>query len=164
MGPEGGLMQAPSNPSYVQKTASVPGNWLIALITLRTGGHHLAIETGRWSSSSKANRVCLQCEQGTVEDEMHLLFGCPAYNGVCIRLRFSESLFSLLGGVQAITVAVLQEGQGWRFMEQEPSHFARFCLNAWHCKTNKTSYMGMVVSCCPVTLMLIESEDNGVGR
>jgi hypothetical protein len=111
-------------PRYVQCTAGVPGKWLIPLVRLRTGGHHLAIETGRWSGTPRNERVCEMCDQGVEEDELHFLFECPAYAPV--RTRFAQSLFAELGGIQATITAVTQEGQFWRFMEQEPRHVARF--------------------------------------
>lgn len=44
---------------------------------LRTGAHHLAVETGRWSRPviPRQFRTCSKCTQTIVEDEMHLLAG-----------------------------------------------------------------------------------------
>ena len=52
---------------------------------LRMGSHHLAVETGRWERPRKvprAQRVCLLCNVGAVEDEMHFLFECQGLEGV----------------------------------------------------------------------------------
>lgn len=125
-GPEGpeGMLQSPNLPRYVQTTSGVPGKWLIPLIRLRTGGHHLAIETGRWSHIPRQDRVCEKCDTGAVEDEAHVLFECPAY--AATRAKYVQTLFSEMGGVDATRDAVLNHGQGWRFMEQEPRHVAHF--------------------------------------
>ena len=50
-----------------------------ALTKLRTSNHNLAIETGRWTKTERQHRLCVQCNQHKVEDEMHFLFECPAY-------------------------------------------------------------------------------------
>lgn len=114
----------PAMPRYVKCTAGVHAKWLIPLIRLRTGGHHLAVEVGRWSGLSREERVCTHCDREAVEDEMHVLFECPAYVGV--RQAFSHKLFSLLGGIAETVSAVKHDGQFWRFMEQEPRHVAHY--------------------------------------
>ena len=47
-----------------------------AISKLRTGNHHLAIETGRWTNIVRENRLCTQCSENNVEDEYHFLFDC----------------------------------------------------------------------------------------
>ena len=49
---------------------------------LRTGSHHLAVETSRWSGQSN---ICQCCTLGEVEDAEHLLFDCPAYADIQLR-------------------------------------------------------------------------------
>ena len=50
------------------------------LARLRSGTLALAIETGRYRQIPAENRLCKQCESGTVEDELHFLFVCPKHN------------------------------------------------------------------------------------
>jgi hypothetical protein len=72
----------------------------------------------------------MMCDQGVVEDEIHFLFECPAYDNV--RERFSDTLFVALGGIVETASAIRADGQGWRFMEQNPRHVAHFvhdCLS-----------------------------------
>ena len=65
-----------------------------------------------------------QGNQGVVEDEMHFLFECPAYDH--LRQQHAQNLFEDLGGIQATISAVVHDGQMWRFMEQNPKKMARF--------------------------------------
>jgi len=46
----------------------------------RLGILPLHIETGRFRNIRAENRVCTICNSGLVEDEIHFLFNCPAYN------------------------------------------------------------------------------------
>lgn len=46
---------------------------------VRTGSHHLAVETSRWYGLSN---ICQCCTLGEVEDAEHMLFDCPAYEDI----------------------------------------------------------------------------------
>ena len=50
----------------------------------RCGCHGLHIDTGRFGKGSehcsREDKVCLVCMSGSVEDEHHFLFDCPAYS------------------------------------------------------------------------------------
>ena len=46
----------------------------------RLSNHDLKIETGRYHKIPRENRVCDLCE--VVEDEQHVIFVCPRYNGI----------------------------------------------------------------------------------
>lgn len=99
-----------------------------AIAALRTGSHHLRIETGRWSGHRipREERLCECCDMNTVEDEHHALQECPAYTNirtVHADLRCSEiPLYQLLASpmvarlasyIQQISVArVSLIGQG----------------------------------------------------
>lgn len=55
-----------------------------AIAAIRTGSHHLRIETGRWGvngghSIPREERICQCCAMHVVEDEHHALQRCPAY-------------------------------------------------------------------------------------
>ena len=63
---------------YIRHTEGTTYNHVQQLMRLRTGAHHLAIETGRWSRPSipREERLCPRCTSGVVEDEVHLLCVC----------------------------------------------------------------------------------------
>ena len=46
----------------------------------RIGAYQLRIETGRWNEEDRGDRLCLKCMNGDVEDELHFLFECNAYD------------------------------------------------------------------------------------
>ena len=50
-----------------------------ALTKLRTSCHSLLIEAGRWKNIDRPARLCTNCNQNTIEDEMHFLFDCNMY-------------------------------------------------------------------------------------
>ena len=50
-----------------------------AITKLRTSNHTLAIEAGRWTNTERENRLCKQCTQHQIEDEIHFLFECTKY-------------------------------------------------------------------------------------
>ena len=53
-----------------------------AITKLRTSNHNLAIETGRWTNTDRKNRLCTQCTESKIEDEIHFLFECPKYSDI----------------------------------------------------------------------------------
>ena len=51
-----------------------------ALAMFRTGCHWLHIQRGRHAPRlARDQRICKLCDMGTVEDEQHMLFECPAH-------------------------------------------------------------------------------------
>jgi hypothetical protein len=60
------------------------------LMRFRTGGWHLAVNTGRFNNISRHERLCEHCRgngDDAVEDERHVLMQCPRYQH--IRTRFA---------------------------------------------------------------------------
>ena len=53
-----------------------------ALAKLRTGILPLEIEVGRYRNLPEDERFCKICDTGLVEDELHFLFNCPAYDDI----------------------------------------------------------------------------------
>ncbi len=49
------------------------------LAQLRNGILPLQLEVGRWVNKGVEERLCLICNNGTVEDEEHFLFHCNFY-------------------------------------------------------------------------------------
>ena len=56
-----------------------------AMATFRTGVAPLRIETGRYEGLPEAERTCTFCKD-SVEDEFHVLFDCPLYNGIRLEM------------------------------------------------------------------------------
>ena len=50
----------------------------------------LNIETGRYFLKTLNGRLCLLCNQNTIEDEFHFLFSCPVCNDE--RTNFCQSI------------------------------------------------------------------------
>ena len=55
---------------------------MVGIAQLRTSTHKLAIETGRYQRPvvPSNERVCRICNSGQVEDEIHFIGQCTAYN------------------------------------------------------------------------------------
>ncbi len=47
-----------------------------------SGTMPLRIETGRWQGKPLAERLCLICNRGIVEDAFHFLCECQTYNAL----------------------------------------------------------------------------------
>ena len=65
--------------SYLTTVPSRAGRRCLA--QLRTGSHWLRIETGRWEAGrrlARADRLCLRCAGGGVDDVAHMVWECPA--------------------------------------------------------------------------------------
>lgn len=77
------------------------------LAQLRTGSHHLRIETGRWERPriSRDERLCLRCDSDSVDDEHHMVFECLALEH--IRQRFPD----LFGGPTTLSSFLRQDSR-----------------------------------------------------
>jgi hypothetical protein len=125
---DSGFPRHPANlPAYIQSSRGIPFEHVKNLMRLRTGAHHLNVETGRWQkvdvgqgvrqAPSREHRVCTKCRAYTVEDELHLLFECPAYHN--IREKYAV-LFAGLGGMRRCARnGASDPSLLWRFMQQE---------------------------------------------
>lgn len=134
--PQGGRQQPekgypPDMPRYIKHTGGIPFAHVKQLMRLRTGAHHLRVETERWKQPRipRSERVCEKCTLGNmVEDEFHLLFECPAYHH--IRIKYESVLFAGFGGVSRVSRTMRTPGKIKAFMEQDPKHVAAF---VWEC-------------------------------
>ena len=63
----------------------------------RTGSHWLRIQTGRFIGLERSCRLCTRCQQGVVDNELHCLLACPAFD----RLRCDFSIVT--AGVSSVT-------------------------------------------------------------
>ena len=55
---------------------------------------YLAIVTGRWHGVPRADRLCLRCDAGALDDERHLVFECSAFEDL---RRTHGQLFGTFG-------------------------------------------------------------------
>jgi hypothetical protein len=46
------------------------------VFSLRSGTNRLRIETGRWKNEKEAERICKNCENGEIENEIHFVTTC----------------------------------------------------------------------------------------
>jgi hypothetical protein len=67
-------------------TLPSPSKRLCLMARFRLSCHHLAVETGRWQNIHVDDRKCTLCQTGSVQDEHHVLFVCPALS--VIRVKF----------------------------------------------------------------------------
>ena len=95
---------------YLQAVASKTGRRRVA--QFRMGSHMLGVETGRWQRLPRAERLCQRCSCGVVDDEAHMVWGCPAL--VDQRVQHSE-LF------QDSNIASVAD-----FMQQDAGQLAAF--------------------------------------
>lgn len=130
---------------YIRHTEGTPYNHVQQLIRLRTGAHHLAIETGRWSRPSipREERLCPRCTSGVVEDEVHLLFECSAYEH--IRQAYQSDLFSIFApDVPVGEAARADPALVKRFMDSDPAwKLARY---VFECMEHRREYGRAVMS------------------
>ena len=61
---------------YLQAVASKTSRRRLA--QFRMGSHMLGVETGRWQRLPRAERLCQRCSCSAVDDEAHMIWGCPA--------------------------------------------------------------------------------------
>ena len=106
---------------HVHRVADVPRLHLHSLLRFRLGAHCLGIVTGRWNGLSRDARVCQWC--GTVDDEFHAMFECPALSEV--RAEYAD-LFVAFGGHDNLG-DVSDDGRRMAdFMQQDPRRVAAF--------------------------------------
>jgi Reverse transcriptase (RNA-dependent DNA polymerase) len=79
-----------------------------SLLRFRLGAwHKLAVNAGRFGSSHqpRAERVCMHCNTGGMEDELHVLFECPAYEEVRQRypLLFTDNVRASMDAPAVLT-------------------------------------------------------------
>lgn len=63
----------------------------VALSRFRTSSHNLSIETGRYDSTPREQRICKSCNMNKIEDEYHFLLVCPNYRQ--LRMKYLKPYF-----------------------------------------------------------------------
>ena len=71
------LYKPNKRPSYVDHCKSKCDR--STLCKLRISAHTLSVERGRYLNIPKQSRICLCCNNGDVEDELHFLLNCSTY-------------------------------------------------------------------------------------
>ena len=68
-------------PSYLYFDFPAPAT--CTYLRFRLGSHNLQLELGRWQNRRpRSDRVCERCNMHAVDDEWHLIFECPAFEGL----------------------------------------------------------------------------------
>lgn len=72
--------------------------FLFALACFRIGADTRAIESGAWQRKERSERKCLICNSDRVEDEVHFIYDCLAYDDlrVVFHSQFADSGHSSL--------------------------------------------------------------------
>ena len=52
----------------------------VALAKFKTSAHKLRIETGRYQKLEDNDRICLLCDSGEIESEIHFLMDCSYFS------------------------------------------------------------------------------------
>jgi hypothetical protein len=119
---------------------------MLHLMRLRTGAHHLAIETDRWQRPvvPQDARCCFRYTRHAIEDESHVKFECPACQQ--IRLMYgSVSFYGLEDNLQsAIRVLTREPGKVPYSINDElkvVTPFVTECLHKhWQSEDDPVSY------------------------
>ena len=83
---------------YLSVVQSFPNRRLSS--RFRCGCHGLHVDTGRFVTTPRDDRVCEVCKSGCVENEHHFLFDCPAY----AHIRYSHA--TLFHGMQTVSSVI----------------------------------------------------------
>lgn len=98
--------------SYITSVCNV--QLVRSLLLFRCSGHQLAIETGRWSNTPVAERICHYCNLtkiSVIEDEKHFLYVCPLY--IDLREKYLSE-FTLVGDVHKDVSSMCDSVYAWR--------------------------------------------------
>ena len=103
-------------------TLPAPSKRLCLMARFRLSCHHLAVETGRWRDVDIDDRKCTLCTMGSVQDEHHVLFVCPALSPVRVDFPtlFSHNRFS---HVQKLFQVDRSSDQDWRSVLRETCRY-----------------------------------------
>jgi hypothetical protein len=104
---------------------------------LRNGSHWLELEVGRWKKIAVEDRICEQCSDRKVEDEIHFLICCPKYEQLRNNLyqkilRVTNDKWSLFNLSVKDSFLILINGTGDEFENMIFSIFQKYITN---CKT-----------------------------
>jgi hypothetical protein len=118
-------------PKYVRYTSDINQAHVVDLIRFRCGSHDLKVVTGRWQEVERKHRVCTKCLDQAVEDEMHVVLKCQAYEP--LRSRFYK-LFEFITNRSDEEKFDASDDLDMRsFMNQHPrltAYFIHLCLKA----------------------------------
>ena len=111
-------------PDVVMYSGGIPAAHIRSLMRLRLGAHDLRVCTGRWERLPRDQRLCQRCQQGVVEDELHMVFECSLYQHLRAHQRFAP-LFA------AVPATLPQDERMAAFMRQELRRVAAFVHACW---------------------------------
>jgi Reverse transcriptase (RNA-dependent DNA polymerase)/Endonuclease-reverse transcriptase len=103
-------------------TLPAPSKRLCLMARFRLSCHHLAVETGRWQNVHIDDRKCPLCNLGSVQDEHHILFVCPALAPIRVNfpVLFHNNRFS---HVQKLFQVDRNSDRDWRLVLRETCRY-----------------------------------------
>ncbi|RYH25835.1 hypothetical protein EON65_15190 [archaeon] len=72
----------PTSGSSAYHTLPMSGSRLRRFLGFRLGNHKLPVALGRRGNVHRDDRACPHCSDGTVGDELHMVFECPKVQGL----------------------------------------------------------------------------------
>jgi hypothetical protein len=111
-------------PEYLVHSGFMKQQLFRDLHHFRTGTHWLAVEKQRYGPlrADRQLRVCTLCSAREVEDEHHMIFVCPAYDG----LRQGEFTDLFEDHLRADVIPDVGSDDMVRFLQQNPNRVAAF--------------------------------------
>ena len=94
-------------PSYLRAGLQLPSDVVRSMAQFRLGCHPLRVERGRFTRLAYEQRVCLRCNNGSVDNEYHMLFECASFN----HLRHSQRFCHLFQGPSCVRSFMSQVDQ-----------------------------------------------------
>jgi hypothetical protein len=91
----------------------------------RSGILQLNIELGRFRNISLENRLCEMCNHGVIENEMHFLCECPAYE------LNRQSMYNSISHKSPDFEQYTNENKFIHIMKYEWKHLGRYLHSAW---------------------------------
>ena len=124
----------------VEKYLSIPTFEDRQRITkLICSNHNLEIETGRHTNTPREERKCTMCQLDAIEDELHFLTECPAYN------TFREDL---------IPHTSLQDITNGGLLNCDPVPLTKYIRKALKKREDEKTYHVKSISICGTKLVL----------
>ena len=94
---------------------------------LRCGILPLHMETGRLVNLKCENRICEICGDGSVEDELHFIFHCSAYNNHRTKIEIFYSHLSNHSYCDKLKYLI----------QNHPQQLAKYVCTIYHVRKNK---------------------------
>ena len=128
---------------------------------LLCSNHKLEVETGRHKKIERELRLCKMCTLGLIEDELHLLHVCPAYNDLRKKILPTPTRRSILQYEPISIAEFIREAYDLREKSLAPWVATQVSLTNMKITICK-SKQGNPKSCRPPHLQVTNRSDNGL--